>query len=142
MLPPCNEWRIGWSGSSAHLNGLCCRNSSNTIVNSQAQRAYIEVRLNNLDAPGASTPSFTQKPILNLCVNQTQCFNLGAVDPDGDSLSCSLVTPMTNGNTGTVSWISPSTAQQPFPSNPAISLNPVTGNLCMTPTVNIISPWQ
>ena len=139
-LPPCNHWRIGWSGNGTHLNGYCCRLPSNTITSPTSQYIYTEVTLNNLHAPCVSTPTFTQPPQTMFCTNQTQCVNPGAVDPDGDSLSYSLVTPMTNGNQGTVNWIPPFTATQPFPSMPAISLDPVTGTLCMSPTMNIISP--
>jgi gliding motility-associated-like protein len=139
-LPPCNHWKIGWSGSTANLNGLCCRNPNNTVVNPGSQNAYIEVTLNNQTAPCASTPSFSQPPLAALCVGQTQCVNMGALDPNGDSLSYSLVTPMTNGNGGMLTWVFPYTATQPFPSLPPITLDPVTGNLCMSPTQNIVSP--
>jgi gliding motility-associated-like protein len=139
-LPPCNHWKIGWSGTSANLNGLCCRNFSNTVTSPTSQRAYIEVTLDNLNAPCASTPSFSQPPTAALCVGQTQCVNMGALDPNGDSLSYSLVTPKTNGNFGQLNWIPPYSATQPFASLPPITLDPVTGNLCMSPTMNIISP--
>jgi hypothetical protein len=141
-LPACNHWRIGWSGTSGTLNGVCCRNYSNTVTSSTTQNAYMEVRLDNLNAPCASTPAlqFAHIPVLHLCVGQTKCVNMGAIDPNGDSLVYELVTPMTNGNNGTLNWIPPFSAQQPFPSLPAISLDHLTGTLCMTPTQSIISP--
>ncbi len=140
ILPPCNHWRISWSGALANLNGRCCRTHSNTIVDPTSQRVYTEVTLNNAQAPCVSTPTFTQPPLTTLCVNQTQCVNLGAVDPDDDFLSYSLVSPMTNGYSGTVTWIPPYSATQPFPSLPPISLDSVTGTLCMSPSQNIVSP--
>jgi len=141
-LPACNHWRIGWSGTSATLNGVCCRNFSNTVTSSTSKNAYIEVLLDNMNAPCSSTPMphWGSLPVLNLCVGQTKCVSLGAVDPNGDSLAYELVTPMTDGNQGTLNWIPPFTAQQPFPSLPPITLDPVTGMVCMTPTMNIISP--
>lgn len=131
-LPPCNFWRVHWT--------VCCRNPSNTIQNPTSASAYVEATINNLQAPCNSNPTFTNKPITVMCVGQTACFNLGAVDPDGDSLSYTMVTPFTSSNTSFVSWVPPYTATQPLPSNPPITLNPVTGDICMTPTMNIISP--
>lgn len=131
-LPPCNFWRVHWT--------VCCRNPSNTIQNPTGQAAYISATINNLDAPCNSNPTFTNKPITVMCVGQTACFNLGAVDPDGDSLSYTMVTPMTNGPNNYVNWIPPYTATQPLPSAPPMTLDPVTGDICMTPTMNIVSP--
>ncbi|MDD4987157.1 MAG: gliding motility-associated C-terminal domain-containing protein, partial [Dehalococcoidales bacterium] len=134
-LPPCNYWKIFYPGTGT----FCCRNPSNTIVNSSSQGGYIEATLNNLQAPCNSSPTFTNKPITMMCVGQTQCYNHGAVDPDGDSLVYSMVTPQ-NGNGTYVSWVVPYSATQPLPSNPPITIDPVTGDICMTPTMNIISP--
>ena len=131
-LPPCNFWRVHWS--------VCCRNPSNTIQSATSQSAYIEATINNLSAPCNSNPTFTNKPVTVMCVGQTACFNLGAVDPDGDSLSYTMVTPMTTGPNNTVNWIPPYTATQPLPSAPPMTLDPVTGDICMTPTMNIVSP--
>ncbi len=131
-LPPCNFWSVSWS--------VCCRNPSNTISSSTSQSAYVEATVNNLNAPCNSSPSFTNKPVTVMCTQQTQCYNHGAVDPDGDSLSYSMVTPFNSSNTSYVSWIPPYTATQPLPSNPPITIDPVTGDICMTPTMNIISP--
>ncbi len=134
-LPPCGMWKVYWPGVST----FCCRNPSNTIVSSSSQGGYIEATLNNLQTPCNSTPSFTNKPVTMMCQGQTMCYNHGALDPDGDSLVYSMDTPK-NGAGTYVSWIPPYTAQQPLPSNPPITCDPHTGDICMTPTMNIISP--
>jgi hypothetical protein len=131
-LPLCNQWRVSWS--------TCCRNPSNTISSATSASAYIEATLNNLDAPCNSNPVFASLPLTTLVVGQTTMINHGAIDPDGDSLVYTLVTPFNSSNTTYVNWLPPYTANQPFPSIPAMILDPVTGILTVTPTMNIISP--
>lgn len=131
-LPACNQWRVSWT--------TCCRNPSNTISSATSASAYIEATLNNMDAPCNSNPVFTNKPITTLNVGQTMIFNHGAVDPDGDSLVHTLVTPFNSSNTTYVNWIPPYSATQPFPSNPPITLDPFTGTMTMSPIMNTIAP--
>jgi len=122
----CTDWVFAFS--------LCCRNAAiNTIVNPGGQNIYIETHLNNVAAPCNNSPTFSNIPVPFICSNQTYCFNHGAVDPDGDSLSYSLVTPAT-GPTTTVTYNAPYTANQPILSSPAVSFNNVTGDICMNPT--------
>ncbi|HRZ50198.1 MAG TPA: hypothetical protein P5338_12470, partial [Bacteroidales bacterium] len=128
-LPPCNYWKVSWT--------TCCRNPSNTIASSSSQSAYIECTLNNLTTPCNSSPTFTNKPVTIMCQGQTNCYNHGAVDPDGDSLVYSMVTPFNSSSTTYVSWIPPYTATQPLPSTPPCTIDPHTGDICMTPTMNI-----
>jgi hypothetical protein len=71
---------------------------------------------------------------------QTFCYNHGAIDPNGDSLAYSLVNPATSGPGTSVTWIPPNHAGQPFLSVPALTLNPVTGDICMTPFLLARSP--
>lgn len=127
----CTDWIFSFS--------LCCRNAAiNTIVNPGGQNIYIESYLNNVAAPCNSSPSFSNRPVPFICAGQSYCFNHGAVDPDGDSLVYSLVTPA-NGPGTFVSYISPYSASQPVLSNPAVSFNPQTGDICMTPTQIIVT---
>jgi hypothetical protein len=133
-LPPCAQWRIGWSGIAANLNGHCCRNQSGTLINPTSQKAYTEITLNNLVATCISTPVYTNLPIAGLCIGQTQCVDFGGIDPDGDSLTYDLVSPMTNGNNGVVNWMLPFSPTNPFMSTPPVQANPVLGTVCMSPT--------
>lgn len=130
-LAPCANWTMSYS--------LCCRNPSNTIQSPTSQSGYMKAFLNNSAAPCNSSPHFTNKPITIMCSGQTMCYNHGAIDPDGDSLSFSLVNPMTSA-TATVTYIGGYSAQQPVPSIPPVTIDPVTGTICMTPTMNIVSP--
>jgi gliding motility-associated-like protein len=133
-LAPCNFWTMSYTS--------CCRNNSNTIQAPTSQSFYMAATLNNAVAPCNSSPYFTNKPITIMCSGQTMCYNHGAVDPDGDSLSYTMDTPKTTSMGATVTWIGGYSATQPLPSNPPVTLNPVTGDICMTPTMNIISPMM
>jgi len=136
-LTPCSDWVMSYT--------MCCRNPSNTIYDPTNADIYIPATLNSVAAPCNSSPSFTSYPSTIICLNQQFCYNHGAVDPDGDSLSYSLITPYDDGpggSTPNVSYISPYTAQQPLPSSPPITIDPITGDICMTPTQNITSVFS
>jgi gliding motility-associated-like protein len=122
----CTDWVFSFS--------LCCRNASiGTILTPSSDNIYIEAHLDNLDFPCSSSPTFSNPPVPFVCVGQPYCYNNGAVDPDGDSLSYTLITPETGPGT-TVTYIAPYTASQPLSSMPAVTFNNVTGDICMTPT--------
>ncbi|MCW3084782.1 MAG: hypothetical protein JWP12_2148 [Bacteroidetes bacterium] len=122
----CSDWHFSFS--------ICCRNTSiGTILNPSSENMYIEAFLNNLDFPCNSSPTFSNPPIPFVCIGQPYCFNNGSSDIDGDSLSYTLITPETSA-TSTVSYIAPYSATQPLLSSPAVAFNPLTGDMCMTPT--------
>lgn len=133
-LTPCADWTISYS--------LCCRNYSNTIDDPEGAYLYIQAQLNNLAAPCNSSPTFSNSPSTIFCSGQQFCYNHGALDPDGDSLVYTMTTPFDMGPGGTpptVTYLPGYTAQQPLPSNPPVTCDPMTGDICMTPTVNIIT---
>jgi gliding motility-associated-like protein len=122
----CTDWVISFS--------LCCRNSSiGTITNPGSENIYVEARLNNLNFTCNNSPTFSNPPIPFVCVGQPYCFNNGSFDADGDSLFYTLVAPWTSATTN-VNYISPYSESQPLASSPAVSFNPTTGDMCMTPT--------
>jgi hypothetical protein len=127
ILPPCNTWKTSWSD--------CCRNANTNVVNSVNTWTYIEATLNNADFPCSGTPYFSNIPNSQVCLLQPYCYNHGAIDPDGDSLSYSLVNPATTGPGTSVNWFPPYNANQPILSTPPVTLNPLTGDICMTPTM-------
>ncbi len=138
VLAPCANWIVSWN--------VCCRNPSNTISSPTSTNFYIEARLNNLDAPSSSTPLLTNYPVTILCTQQTLCQNPGAIDLDGDSISYELVNPIASYSMSTgysyVSFIPPCSATQPLPSSPPVSINPYNGDLCITPTMNVVGPLK
>jgi hypothetical protein len=125
-LPACSDWVMSYS--------LCCRNTAiGTIVNPGSQNMYIQATLNNLAFPCNDSPTFTNRPVPFVCVGQPFCFNNGSVDPDGDSLSYTLMTPM-HSATVNVTYNAPYSASNPLASAPAPTFNPLTGDMCVTPT--------
>lgn len=118
---------------------FCCRNSViNTIQNPGGQNIYLQAYLNNIAAPGNSSPLFSNRPVPYTAIAQNYNFNHGAVDADGDSLIYRLITPATSPTT-TVNYIAPFTASQPLASNPAMTFNSVTGDIAMTPSQLLVT---
>jgi gliding motility-associated-like protein len=125
-LPPCADWVMTFN--------LCCRNSAITTINTPgSMNINIQATLNNLAFPCNDSPTFTNRPVPFICVGQPFCFNNGSIDSDGDSLSYTLMTPM-HTNTVNVTYIAPYNANNPLASSPAATFNPLTGDMCVTPT--------
>ncbi|MBK7968083.1 MAG: PKD domain-containing protein [Bacteroidetes bacterium] len=121
----CTDWVFSYN--------LCCRNAAiTTITNPGTSTFYIYASLNNTISPCNTSPTFSNKPVPFACVGQQYCFNHGAFDADGDSLVYSLITPYQNATT-TVDYIPPFNATDPLTSAPAVTFNPATGDICMTP---------
>ena len=130
-LPPCSDWVLSYS--------LCCRNASiGTISAPSSQNMYIEATLNNLAFPCNDSPTFTNRPVPFVCVGQPYCFNNGSVDPDGDSLSYTLIPPRHTAAVN-VTYLPGFSATQPLTSSPPCTFNPLTGDMCVTPTLIQVS---
>ncbi|MFA4852599.1 MAG: hypothetical protein WC599_08780, partial [Bacteroidales bacterium] len=149
-LQPCNDWVMFYC--------TCCRNPPiQTIPSPDLTGMFIMATLNNTAAATQSgnpnsSPTFSNKPNTIICVNQQYCYNHGALDIDGDSLVYSLIAPYDEGpspyssiascigNGGvSVNYIAPWSATQPLTSNPPVSLDPVTGDICMLPTIQLVT---
>ncbi len=121
----CADWVFSFT--------LCCRNASITTINNpSAENIYVQATLDNLNFTCNNSPTFSNAPIPFVCVGQNFCFNHGATDIDGDSLTYQLVAPGTGPNT-TVTYINPYTPTQPLNSSPPVTFNPSNGDICMTP---------
>jgi gliding motility-associated-like protein len=127
----------------------CCRNS--TLVNTTSnddlgitlttQIPGIELNMIN------SNPSFVQLPPLVLCLNQPFTFDHSATDADGDLLVYEFCSPLLTNVPGF--YINPPgapdypplnfnpgySANYPIDSDPAFTIDPVTGLLSGTPTL-------
>ena len=129
----CTDWVLSYY--------VCCRNCAITTLNNPCNdNMYVEATLNNVAAPTNSSPKFTNIPVAFLCVNQSFTYNHGVVDPNGDSLVYSFITPKTyntsNNTVGSVTYNSGYSAANPLSSTPAVNLNSSTGDVTMTPTSN------
>jgi gliding motility-associated-like protein len=133
----CTDWVIDWQ--------YCCRNCDITTivvpspcVSGTNQGIYISATLDNLNTICNSSPQFSNIPISFVCIGQNFTYNHGAVDPDGDSLVYTLVDPLAyTSATNTIAPVNYQpgySATNPITSSPALSLDPLTGDIVMTPT--------
>ncbi len=123
---PCVDWTFSYN--------LCCRNAAITNIDvPDATQMYIYATLNNTSGICNNSPTFSNKPVPFACLGQQFCYNHGAYDIDGDSLVYSLITPYDSPGLP-VTYLSPFSATNPLSSSPAVTFNPMTGDICMTPT--------
>lgn len=122
-----------------------CENARNSIIdviNSPgSQDLCVEMGINNLVGGCNSSPDFTNAPVTFLCANTPYCMNPGAVDPEGDSLVYTMITPLNNASGGTVTYSAPYGPNNPLPTTPGgpFTLNPQTGDICFTASGPIVS---
>lgn len=143
-LPPgCCFISIGFSE--------CCRNNAiTTLSNPGGLNFFSEAVINRCATPCNSAPTFTNDPVAVTCAGQDFTYNLGAIDPDGDSLSYSFGQALTGPNAA-APYQTPYSPTVPLPylgapqqSPPAlppagIYINPVTGDLQFRPLGNFVS---
>lgn len=148
-LPAYEEW---WYDETVTLPGQCTdwtfivaqssRNPSNNI--SGVVDLVLMTTLNNMDAPGNSSPYFSVPPVSFVCINSPYTYNNGVVDPDGDSLEFLPQIPIASATCSNpvfsqVCLFSTKTPalglpNNPFQTNNTYSLNSRSGNLTFTPT--------
>ncbi len=120
----------------------CCRSAGiSPIFNVLSTSLYNEMIINRCAIPCNSSPIFTNDPVNVVAAGMSQNINLGAVDPDGDSLSY-VLGPIFGGPNSPANYIPPYSPTAPFPylgfPNPyppqaapyGINFNQITGTLC------------
>lgn len=113
-----------------------------TLVNPDTMLC-VETTMNSY-VPNESV-QFSNPPVNIICANQTYCSNFGIYDPDGDSLAFSLVTPLKNWQasltggvqTDTCAYLPGYSTSMPL-QGASISLDPLSGNFCISPTATEI----
>lgn len=128
----CTDWIFSWHP--------CCRNCDITTMtippgcgSGSNSAIYVEATLDNLNFPCNSSPVFSNIPISFLCVGQNFVFNHGVIDPDGDSLAYTLINARRD-SVDTIPYIAPFTGTNPLTSSPPVSIDPLTGDISMSPT--------
>gem|GEM_PF-4647052 len=126
----CPDWVVSFEE--------CCRNNSITNLNNpSAASLFVSSTLDNSAGQCNSSPIFTSSPVPYACAEQLYCYNHGAVDPDGDSLSYALVNPMDGPAPGTnINYSSPllSPTNPLFDTTGTVQFDPQTGSLCIIPS--------
>lgn len=120
---------------------VCCRNSA--IQNFVPGNFYTESIINRCATPCNSAPIFTNDAIPIVCTGVDFVYNLGAIDPDGDSLSYAFGQSM-QGPGSSVAYNPPYSAGYPFaylgapnqnaPYPAGLRIDPVTGDVLFRPS--------
>ncbi len=129
-----NDWRFLFNGVLNSNSSAGRSTSIMNIFNIGNSMITLRATLNNTTGPNSST-QFTSEPTPFFCINLTQEYNLGAVDPNGDSLGFSLVSALesTQANCTYISGYSPT---QPIATAVGgFNYNPVNGQLSFTPNL-------
>jgi len=155
-LPPTNYgWDLVWQ--------RCCRNPSiSNLQNFGGNEnpgatfvAHIPGEIGVANAFANSSPAFQELPPVAVCANFEFTWDHSAIDPDGDELVYSFCTPLDGGGTNTnadggldspipnppapppyqeVGYVGNFSGDYPIASDPAMSIDPVTGVITGTPT--------
>jgi hypothetical protein len=138
----CCNIALGWTE--------CCRSAVNTnLQNPSGLSYYIGATINRCAEPCNNAPIFMNKPIIMMCAGQEFTYNLGAYDPDGDSLSYAFGKSMISPTTP-APYLAPysfDTLPFPFLGSPnrnlpaplGLHLNENTGDLIFTPLGSFVS---
>jgi hypothetical protein len=115
----------------------CCRNAPiTTITNPDSYSLYIEAKLNNTVVDNTS-PTFTNVPVTFLCIGQDNYYNHGVIDAEGDSLAYFFIPPRDAQNDN-LAYEPGYSIANPITSSPAVSIDPVTGDIFTHPTATEI----
>lgn len=119
----CNSWTFSI--------GSCCRGGNITNISGGTGASYYHfATLNNTSVTCNNSPDITIDQLPNFCLGQPACFNLGAVELDGHTLSYAFIAAYQTSSTfvtynGTYSGAQPITG---------ITIDPNTGQINFTPT--------
>lgn len=117
----CQYWTFAFS--------LCCQNTTVNLVGQP--NIYFESTLDNCTKPCDFGPVISNPTVPYVCINQLVCYNLGAIETDGDSLSFELASGMSAAGTN-VNYQTGYSAAAPIP---GITIDPLTGQIDFFPTV-------
>lgn len=127
----------------------CCRTDIiNNLITPGDLGLTVTTRIPGQAIASNSSARFNELPPVALCLNAPLVFDHSATDPDGDSLVYSLTTPY-NGGTSTapqpnppapppympVPWGPGYSEGYPIDSDPALAIDPVSGLLTLTPSL-------
>ncbi len=128
-------YEVSYTFPSASTNWIISYDISvrnHDITTGSAQTVmYIQASLNNQAAPQNNSPVFNNNAQLALCVGNTNNFNHGVTEADGDELVYSITTPLVNSGSG-VNYNPPFSVNMPFTGTYTTS---PTGQISFTPTI-------
>lgn len=121
-VPGPGEYSVRWYN--------CCRNGAiQNLSNPLAENMFLSTTFTNVAGTINSSPVFLAPPVTYLPINQPWQYNSLPFDVNGDSLSWSIDTPLTNFNLNTAGWVTPSAGS----ASGAFLIDQVTGQIDWTP---------
>jgi len=129
-------WRLFFEGD---MGASCATGRAAAITNITAGTTIQVVDTLNSYMANNSSTVLTVDPVPFFCENNFDCYNPGAVDPDGDSTVFSLVAGGSGTGAcgtigGSVAYIAPYTAELPLQTLPgSFSFNTSNGQICFNP---------
>ncbi len=127
-----SNWQFIFSGGMGNSSAGRSINITN-VINASSSYVYLVATLNNLLAPNSS-PVYSTVPTPFYCVNLAEQYNQGAIDPDNDSLTFSLVNAIDGATSTPVTYSSPFSGTNPLSVVPGdFSFSPHNGQMNFTP---------
>lgn len=127
------NWRFRFTGALSSSSAGRSNSITNITTGVNGSIMNLEATLNNTNGPNSS-PTYTTIPTPFFCINKSASYNPGTVDPNGDSLSYSLVPGLEQ--IGTVTYVTGYSATAPLASaTGTFSYNTQTGQLNFTPNL-------
>lgn len=118
-------YSVAQAGRSSHI--------TNIVGGGAISLIQLEADLNNTNGPNSS-PEYSTIPTPFYCINFSQQYNQGAADPNGDSLSFSLVSATDARTNSPVSYVYPFTPTYPLSTTTGgFYFNPINGQMTFTP---------
>ncbi len=121
LSPRCDCWTISYIPP-------CCRNGT---VNTGGGSVYFETKVCNNTDTCNNSPTFSTSAIPYVCAGFPVSYNMGATDPDGDSLTYEFICARSNATTN-LTYTSPYSCQNAIN---GITLDTLTGQIQFTATV-------
>ncbi len=128
----------------------CCRNATivNILTPSMIGETFFAEISDDAIALQNNSPVFQNYPTTFLCANELYVYDNSAIDIDGDSLSYNLYSPFVGATPGNVipvpanpppyagvNFVFPYTFLYPMDGNPGLSIDSMTGELTIIPTM-------
>jgi hypothetical protein len=120
------DWKI-W----IRVSGRGSNHSNSATSN---DNFYLELIQNLSLTANNSTSTYANRSMTRVIMGQSFCYNHGSIDPDGDSLSYSLVNPLIDSTT-ILPYNFPYSPTYFLPSQTPITIDPITGDICINSTM-------
>ncbi len=121
---PCDSWTISYD--------ICNRNGATNLTGGNGNCFYVETEIfSQTDACNTSPTITTSLPVPYFCNGQVVSYDLGIIEPDGNTLQFSFVNALDMGAVN-IPYNTGYSATSPIP---GITINPNTGQLSFVPNL-------